>query len=323
MIAKLSALTLIVVAAVILLEQGETGLDLIGNILVGNFSLTPSEQFVLVQLRLPPVLAAILAGAAFGLSGTLFQTQLRNSLASPDVLGVVGGASAGVLGAMVFGIEVSRSLAAVLGAVIATAMVFVMGWRGAGVLTPLIITGLAIGYLAAGLTRFFLAKADLQEVGGAYGWLVGSTRLATLGQLAVLAAIILAGGLVLYVAQRPLKALELGAETAQSIGFRVDAWSISLLAVAVLLATFATAATGPLAFVALLAGPIAARLGRSGYANLILSALVGALLVLTSDLISVFAFRGLNLPTGLFTGVVGSVFLVRLVMRSVRGVSRV
>lgn len=273
------------------------------------------DRFVLLELRLPSLLGGLLAGAALGLSGCVFQRQVHNALASPDVLGVTSGAGAAVLLAASAGSTVPAQMAALLGALSAAALVFLLGWAGPEQLARFVITGMALGYLGSGITSYLLARSDTNELSAAYSWLVGSTRLATTTSLRWLAIALLVGIAVLAVATRPMRVLALGSSTARSLGVASNAWTGLLVAVAIVLAAFATAAVGPLAFVALLSGTIAARVNGTGKSDLVGSALVGAMVVTASDLLAAISAPALRLPTGLFTGLFGAGVLVTVVLR--------
>lgn len=311
----IAAILTLLLASLILLQQGDSGFDFFGYLLSGDFELSGGQQFVLFDLRLPPVIAGIFSGLAFGLSGAIFQNQFRNPLASPDVLGVTSGASAAVLATSVFNIGIPIQLAAVLGAIAIAVLVFILGWDQGDEMTKLVITGLALGYLASGLTSYLLTRSNNHEATTTFAWLVGSTRIATTSSIVALGVVVVAAVAFVAVAYRPTKAFELGQAKAETLGFSINRWSLSLVSVAVLLAAFATATVGPLAFVALLAGPIAIRLS-SGFTNFFaMSAVIGACLVVLSDLFLALLFSGLHLPTGMITGLLGAIFLVLQVFR--------
>jgi iron complex transport system permease protein len=301
--------------AVFLLQQGESGFDFFEYLVSGHYELSAAQQFVLFELRLPPVVAGVFAGLAFGLAGAIFQNQFRNPLASPDVLGVTSGASAAVLAASVFNLAIPVQVAAILGAIVIAVLVFLLGWGRGQELTKVVVTGLALGYLATGVTSYLLTRSDSHEVAASFAWLVGSTRMATTpGNLALVAVVGLAS-IFVGIAHRPTKAFELGQAKAETLGFTINRWTLSLLSVAVVLAAFATAAVGPISFVALLAGPIAVKLGAGRSNQFVLAALVGACLIVFSDLVLALLFKGQHLPTGLVTGLLGAVFLVTLIFR--------
>ena len=122
--------------------------------------------------------------------------------------------------------------------------------------------------------------------------------------------------LVLFLS-RDLRALEMGDASATALGVRVDRTRLLLIVSAVALACFATATTGPIAFVAFLAGPIAARIVGAGASLVVPAALVGSCLVLAADLIGQFAFST-KFPVGVITGILGAPYLLFLLIRTSR-----
>lgn len=315
----LATLLAVFAGALILLQQGESEVNVFEAILSGGQSLTSGQQFVLFELRLPPVLAGILSGAAFGLAGSIFQNQFRNPLASPDVLGVVSGASAAVLAVGVFNLGIPVQLAAITGALTIAACVFLLGWQRGDQMTRLVVTGLSLGYLASGVSSYLLVKSGSHEGAAAFAWLVGSTRMATTASISALTVVLVLASVFVAIAAKPAKAFELGSAKAETLGFTINRWTLALVVVAVLLSAFATAAVGPIAFVALLAGPIASRLSGGRTNAFALSSTIGAGLVIASDLLIGLLFGGQHLPTGLVTGLVGSAFLIAIIFRKKGG----
>lgn len=281
--------------------------------------LVPGASFTVGELRLPRAATGALAGVAFGLSGVTFQTMLRNPLASPDIIGITSGASAAaVFAILVLGLggAVVSGFAVVAGVAVA-AIIYLLARRGNELGGRLILIGIGVGAMLDALVSYLLLRADAFEVPAAMRWLTGSLNEAFWDGIPPLAIAVAVLGPVLAVVSRRLQALELGGETATSLGVRVDRTRALLVLAAVGLASFATAATGPISFVAFLAGPIAVRLVGPGASRVLPAALVGALLVLVSDLIGQFAF-GARFPVGVITGVLGAPYLIYLLIRSNR-----
>ena len=161
------------------------------------------------------------------------------------------------------------------------------------------------------IVGYLLAKADIYDAREAMTWLVGSVGQAGAGELT---ALIVAVAVLLPVAlllDRPLRTLELGDDAAEALGARVEASRLALIAVSVVLIAFATAAAGPLMFVALIAGPVARRLLGPASGGILAAALVGATIVLTSELVAVHVLP-IALPTGVVTGAIGAPYLIWL-----------
>ncbi|GAA3646220.1 iron chelate uptake ABC transporter family permease subunit [Nocardioides ginsengisoli] len=278
------------------------------------------DLLVVRQLQLPRGLAAVLAGAAFGLAGALFQYTLRNSLASPDILGISGGASLGAITAIVgygaSGLAVTGS--ALLGGLGIAAAIWLLAWRGGLHGTRFVLVGVGLSYVCASLVSWRLSEADLREGGTVLLWTVGSVsdiRNEMLGLLALGVGVL---GVLALVAGRQLAPLALGDEHAHGLGVAPNrARALALLA-GVGLVALATAVAGPIAFVALVAPAIARRLVDDGGPALLPSAAVGATLTLASDVLGQLAPFGLAAPVGVVTGLVGAPYLLWLLARSER-----
>lgn len=277
------------------------------------------DVFVVQHLRLPRAVGALLVGAAFGFSGAIFQSLARNPLASPDILGITAGASV----AAVFVITVSGgthtrlSIAAFAGATIVALTIYGLAYR-AGVSTyRLVLVGIGVGAVCQAVTSYLLARSSIYLVGQAIVWLTGSLN--SIGWTSVLPLAIALGLLTLGVLalSAPLRVLQLGDNTAQGLGVRMETARLSLILVAVALVAAGTAAVGPVAFVAFVAPPIARRLTRASGVTLVPAALAGALLVLAADFLAQHAF-GTELPVGVITGMVGGTYLLWLISRSNR-----
>ncbi|MFD3810643.1 FecCD family ABC transporter permease [Rhodococcus sp. NPDC058639] len=279
----------------------------------------PGASFTVGTLRLPRTVLAVVAGICFGLGGVTFQTMLRNPLASPDIIGISSGASAAAAFAIIVlslgGSQVS-AVAIVAGLAVAL-LIYALSFRNGVAGTRLILIGIGIAAMLDSLTSYLLSTAatwDLQET---TRWLTGSlngtTWTATVPVLVALAVF----GPVLLGQTRNLSMLQLGDDTAQALGVRVERTRIVLIIAAVGLIAFATAAAGPIAFVAFLSGPIAARIVGPGTSLVVPAALVGALLVLVADFCGQYAF-GTRYPVGVVTGVLGAPYLVYLIIRSNR-----
>ncbi len=287
----------------------------LAQILLGQGS--GPAAFTVLELRLPRALVGLLAGACFGLGGAVFQSLLRNPLASPDIIGISFGASAAaVFAIVVLGLS-GPALAgvAVVSGLGVAGLIYALAREGGG--ARLILIGIGVSSMLQSVTAYLLARAPNWSLAEALRWLTGSLNGAQLPQAAVLAAVLaVLGGAVLGAAHR-LSLLQLGDDLAASLGLRPRGLRLFGLAAGVGLVACATAITGPIAFVAFLAGPIAARLTPRAPSVLAQAALVGAALVLLSDLAgqSLFAAR---LPVGVVTGIFGAPYLILLIIRNNR-----
>lgn len=292
-------------------SYGIAPLDVLASVLgVGS---DPAIDFVVQGLRLPMALTGLGVGLALGVAGMLFQTLLRNPLASPDIVGVSSGASLFAVGSIIV-FEVGSlgvSIAALVGALVSCGLVYVLAWRGGIVGYRFILIGIGIAEFMFSLVGYLIARAEIYDAREAMTWLVGSLGQAGSGELvALLVAVAVLLPLAILLG-RPLRALELGDETATVLGTRVEPARFALIGVAIVLVAFATAAAGPIVFVALIAGPIAARLLGPASGGIIAAGLVGAALVLSADLVAEHVLP-VPLPTGVVTGLIGAPYLIWL-----------
>jgi iron complex transport system permease protein len=277
-------------------------------------------DFIVNTLRLPRALTGILVGAAFGLSGAIFQSLARNALASPDVIGITAGASAAAVAVIVWygGSSATVALGAFAGALATAIAIYLLAYRRGVSGYRLVLVGIGIGAMLASFTAYLLTRAEINDAQRATVWLTGSLNgrswehVRPVGvALAILAPITLVLG-------RRLRLLELGDDTAKGLGVRVERSRATLILAGVGLAAVATASAGPIAFVALVAPQIARRLVNSAGATLLPSALVGAALVTLSDVIARRTFAPTELPVGIVTGIVGAPYLLWLLARANR-----
>lgn len=316
LLAGVLALLAVVVLALNLGDVPLTPAD-IARVLLGGGDAT--QEFVLLRLRLPRVAVGVLAGLGFGVAGAVFQTVLRNPLASPDILGVAGGASAAAVAALLVlgwgGAAVS--LAAFLGAALVATAIVVLAWRAGLAGQRFVLVGIAVAMLVHATLGYLLTRADVRSVPQALVWMVGSTSSVRWSEIALLAgaqAVVLPA---LVAAGRALRVLQLGDDAATGLGVRADRRRLGLLALAVALVAAATSVVGPIAFVAFVAGPIARRLAGTGEPVLALSGLVGALVVVSGDVVGQHLLPvGVQVPVGVVTALVGAPYLLWLLTQS-------
>lgn len=317
-IVVVSLVALAAATASLLLGAAGLGVGDVVASLVGQGS--PKAEFVILRLRLPRVAAAIIAGGALGLGGALFQTTLRNPLASPDILGVTGGASLAAVGSMlVLGLEgPAVSIAAFVGALVVAALMWGLAWRGGLTGIRFVLVGIGLASIVSGLLGWLITRAEVREASEALVWMVGgiaSIGWDELGTAGVAVAALLA--LTAFFSPR-MPLLALSDDSARSLGLDATRARAVAIVLGVGLVAVATALAGPIAFVALVAAPIARALAGHGQAALAASALVGAAIVLVADLVAQHAVGELAVPVGIVTGVIGAPYLLWLIARGNR-----
>lgn len=281
---------------------------------------TDDSEFIVGTLRLPRVLTGILVGAALGMSGAVFQSLARNPLGSPDIVGFDSGAALGAVTMIVVvgGSSWEVAIGAVLGGIVTAILVYIFAYKQGLSAARLVLVGIGIGFATAAAVDYMITRADITDVQRAAVWLTGSLNgrgwehVRTVGfALVVLAPLVI-------VAQRRLDRLELGDDTASALGVRVNSTKLMLVLVAVGLAALSVAAAGPIGFVAFVSGPIARRLTRSPGAAVVPAAFVGALVVVSADLVARRVLAPTELPVGVATAVMGAPYLIWLLTRSAR-----
>ncbi|REF00053.1 FecCD family ABC transporter permease [Thermomonospora umbrina] len=268
--------------------------------------------FAVRELRLPRALTGLLTGAAFGLSGALFQTVTRNPLASPDMLGITQGAGTAVVAGIVlgFGAGLGTQGLGLGGALAAGLLMYGLAWRGGTTGYRIVLVGIGISWMCVSVTFYLLSRAEGYQAQQALGWLVGNLNnrgWEHVRPLALALAVLLPAVLL---QSRLLRTLQLGDDVAGGLGTPVQRTRMVALLCGAGLAAFATAAAGPILFVALAAPQIARRLAGAAWPPPLASALTGSTLVLVSDLLAQRAVGDLMVPVGVVTGVLGAPFLL-------------
>ena len=269
---------------------------------------------IFVPLRAARIVAALLVGAALGLSGAIFQVISGNTLGSPDIIGFTNGAATGaLLQIIVFNsgpVEVAAG--AVIGGLATSLLVWLMtrhtGLRG----FRLVLVGIGVGSTLAALNSLLVVRASLTQAQTAASWLAGSLNdIVWERSFALMIAMALVVPALLLVT-RPLGAIRFGDNVAAGLGVSVNRYRVAALFIGVLLVSLATATTGPVAFVALAAPHIAKTLTKTNGVGFTSSALMGALLVFGSDLIGRYVIPG-GMQVGVVTGAIGGLYLMYLI----------
>ncbi|MGW1598948.1 FecCD family ABC transporter permease [Streptomyces sp. NPDC002343] len=277
---------------------------------------TAYQDFVVNELRLPRVLVGLLVGACLGLGGALFQSISRNPLGSPDVLGLSQGSTAGALIVIVLlsGSASQVTLGALAGGLVTGLAIYLLAWKQGVHGYRMVLVGIGVNAVMTAVNGYLLTKADLVDAARAVVWMTGSLNgrdweqvWPLLALCAVLVPLVLANA-------RGLRMMEMGDDISNALGVRVQRVRLLLMVSAVLLTAAATAAAGPVSFVALTAPQLARRLTRSPGPNLVPSLCMGATLLVAADWASQRAFGADQLPVGVVTGVLGGAYLLWLLV---------
>ena len=295
----------------------------VARVLLGNFIITvpdffrilggaeiPGATFLLMSEKLPRAILGVLVGVAFGSAGAVFQSTLRNPLASPDIVGVSLGASASaVFAIVVLDLQgLALSIAAIVGAIaIALAVRLVAGSDGS---YRLVLVGVTAAAAMTAVVHYLFTRANEFDALLVLRWLTGALNGVTWSTIWILLGFLVVLVPALVWTARSAQILQLGPDVATGLGVSRRRTDLLLL-LAVLLTALGVAAAGPVAFVAFVAGPISRAL-NGGRTTLVGAALVGAIVMVAGDYIADYAIPGVSFPVGVVTGAFGAPFLLWL-----------
>jgi iron complex transport system permease protein len=285
-----------------------------------------AEETIIFQIRLPRVIGGALVGAALTTAGVLFQGLLRNPMADPYIIGTSAGAALGAAIAMILPISVSLigfglvPLAAFAGALATVFLVYSLARIGNKTpIISLLLAGFVISALLAAVMSFMMSLSDrfglnLKVV---YSFLVGHISVASWGQLAVIAPLVIGGIIGARFFALHLNAFSLGEEGAAYLGIEVERDKMSILVLGSLLTAAAVSISGLVGFVGLVV-PHAVRLVLGPDHRLLLpaAALVGASFLVIADLLSRTLLAPVEIPVGVITAIIGAPFFIYLLRRT-------
>ncbi|WKX74161.1 iron chelate uptake ABC transporter family permease subunit [Streptomyces sp. XD-27] len=300
--------------SVVLIGTGDFAIppaDVVDTLFGGG---TVAQDFIVNELRLPRVLVGLLVGVALGLSGAVFQSITRNPLGSPDMIGLGQGTAAGALAVIVLfqGDQLAVAGGSVVGGLLTGIAIYALAWRRGVHGYRLVLVGIGVSAVLSAVNGYLLTKADVLDATRALVWVTGSLDGRDWEQVWPLAGTCALLLPVVFGHARALRMMEMGDDSAFALGVRVERTRLVLMLAAVLLMTAATAASGPIAFVALMAPQVARRLTKSPGPNLLPAALTGAAMLITADWASQRAFGADQLPVGVLTGILGGGYLLWL-----------
>ncbi|WP_254450345.1 FecCD family ABC transporter permease [Cohnella herbarum] len=281
------------------------------------------SDLIIMQFRLPRIVAALLIGAALAVSGAVLQGVIRNPLASPDLVGITGGASVAVVAFMTLFTGYSIHWIpwiAVAGAFVTALLSYALAWSKGVSPFRLVLIGLGISTAMGALTMFLLISGPAYLAAQVLNWMTGSiygTNWSYINALWPWIAVFFP--LTLWHA-RELNVQSLGDEIAVGLGNRLQLSRLVFIFYSVALAGAAVGVAGTISFIGLLAPHMARRLAGRSYRILIpVSALLGAILLLLADLAGRMLFQPLDIPAGVFTAGIGAPFFMYLLFRRKKG----
>ena len=297
-------------------------LDQVTRVILGAGEKT--QNLIVLQLRLPRVVIAALAGGGMAAAGFLLQKITRNSLASPGVLGVIDGAALGVVIFLALLSDESNALvtsiayqpvAATLGALAAISLVFILSGRQASSAIRLLLFGIAIAAVAKAITIVMMLIGPIYRTSQAARWIAGSVNEINWSEIQVTALAMLPLLLLSLIAARKLPPADLDEVSARGVGLDLPLFRILIFALAAALTAVSVAFVGGVGFIGLMAPHLARLLvGRNVYAGLVGSFLLGAIMLVAADLIVRVTFAPIEVPAGTVTAVIGAPYFLFLLM---------
>ncbi len=279
-----------------------------------------AEQAIVLNIRLPRLILALLVGAALGVAGGVMQGFFQNPMAAPSILGVSAGATLGATAAIMLGLNwwilgVSPvPVAAFLGALLVSVAVYFLSRRGGRTpITLLLLTGIALGSLCSAISSFILVRGQQGDLDLVIFWMMGSLANRGWPEVWMVLPYVVVGSVIVYAYSRDLNALLLGDEQAHHLGIPVERVKLILLVLASLLAAAAVAVTGIIGFVGLVV-PHLIRLmvGPDHRILLPLCFLAGGIVLGLSDMVANLAGE---IPIGIITSLLGAPFFLYLLHR--------
>ncbi|WP_428910514.1 FecCD family ABC transporter permease [Niallia sp. Krafla_26] len=287
---------------------------------------TEMEQLVVTSFRLPRIIIALLVGISLAVAGGILQGMIRNPLASPDILGITGGATVAAVGFLAFFSNSSNALtvsikwmplAAFIGAVVIAILVYLLAWKNGISPFRLVLIGIGISALMQAFTTLMMIQGPIYMASQANIWITGSLNGSTWTNVSILVPCTFILVMIALILARNLNIQELGEDHAVGLGSHVQLQRVILLAVSTGLVGSAVAFAGGIGFVGLMAPHMARRLVGSSYGVLLpLSALIGATLVMVADLIGRTLFSPLEIPAGVFTAGIGAPYFIYLLFKT-------
>lgn len=283
----------------------------------GDISLLSDESAKLIigKIRLPRVLTAALAGTVLAISGFLLQTVLNNTLADPSTLGITPGSALGALVAIYFlpyTTSFSISLSAFIGAIIASIVIFSLSKKSNYNPTMLILIGMAVTAICDAALNIIIINTTVGKAASLV-WLAGSTYGSTWSNVITLLLTILIFGPLAWLISKDLDAVMLGEDVATSIGANVTKVRLIASIIGILLSAIAVSTVGTVGFIGLLAPHMARFInGVKHRKNMIITALIGTLLLLSADYIGRIVIYPNELPSGLVVSIIGAPYFLWL-----------
>ena len=289
--------------------------------IISPFGMSGTDREILVNIRLPRVLVALLMGMALGASGALLQGILRNPLADPYILGISSGASLtaalGIIGGFFFLGAVTVPALAFVGAVVTGGIVGIMGWKRGGLWPErLLLAGVGLSFLFSALLMLMMSVSTDEGLRRAMLWIFGDLSMSEWSRIPYGLAFVAAGMLLSATRAKALNALILGDEFAHSLGFAPQRERLVIFISVGLMTAASVSLGGMIGFIGLLIPHIMRFfLGADSRLLIPASALGGGALLCIADLVSRSLLPPMELPAGVITAIIGAPYFLYLLRR--------
>lgn len=284
------------------------------------------ETLVITSFRLPRIIVALTVGISLAVAGGILQGMIRNPLASPDVLGITGGAAVAVVGFLVLFSDKNHSLtvsiawlplAAFIGAGIVAFLIYFLAWKNGVSPIRLVLIGIGISALMQAFTTLLMVMGPIYQASQANIWITGTVYGSNWKNVSILVPWTVIFLIIAFIAARIINIQELGDDVATGLGGKVQRQRFFLLMISTALIGGAVAFAGGIGFVGLMAPHMARRLVGSSFGALLpTSALLGGALVMLADLIGRTFVSPLEVPAGVFTAGIGAPYFIYLLFKS-------
>lgn len=284
------------------------------------------ERLVVHSFRLPRIIVALMVGVGLAVAGGLLQGMIRNPLASPDIIGITGGAAVAVVGFLAYFSDENNALtvsikwmpvSAFIGATLIAFLVYFLSWKNGVSPVRLVLIGIGVSAMMQALTTLMMLMGPIYRASQANIWITGTVHGSTWGNVWVLVPWTLILVSIAFILSRNVNVQELGEEIATGVGGHVQRQRFVLLLVSTGLVASSVAFAGGIGFVGLMAPHMARRLVGSAFGALLpVSALIGGILVMLADLIGRTMFSPLEVPAGVFTASIGAPYFIYLLFKT-------
>jgi len=284
------------------------------------------ERLVVQSFRLPRIIVALMVGVGLAVAGGLLQGMIRNPLASPDIIGITGGAAVAVVGFLAYFSDENNALtvsikwmpvSAFIGATLIAFLVYFLSWKNGVSPVRLVLIGIGISAMMQALTTLMMLMGPIYRASQANIWITGTVHGSTWENVWVLVPWTLILVSIAFILSRNVNVQELGEEIATGVGGHVQRQRFVLLLVSTGLVASSVAFAGGIGFVGLMAPHMARRLVGSAFGALLpVSALIGGILVMLADLIGRTMFTPLEVPAGVFTASIGAPYFIYLLFKT-------